>query len=201
MQITKIDPLFPDQTVLEHASRLIKAGAIVVMPTDSSYGLATDPSSTEAVRRLFKVKERSGEKKISCVFRDIEQISRWAEVGTFQQRILERNLPGSFTFILATRVACPLEGESIGVRIPDFSITKSLAHVLDQPFTATSANRSGLEPAYSLDDIFRQFEGQIFQPDLILDAGKLPQYPASAVVDIRSKKLVILREGVAKVRS
>ncbi len=200
MIVRQIDQLSPDQETLEYAAKMIEAGAIIVFPSDSSYGLATNPHNSEATKRLFKVKERPYEKNISCVFRSIEQFGLWAEVGPTQQRILERNLPGPFTFILKARVACPLEGDSIGVRIPDSSLTKALAHVLDIPFTATSANRSGLEPAYSLSDIYQQFDGQIFQPDLILDAGKLPQYPASAVIDIRGKKPLTLREGVARIR-
>lgn len=200
MIVRKIDLHSPEQDTLDYAAKMIEAGAIVVFPSDSSYGLATNPQSSEAIKRIFKVKERPYEKNISCIFKSIEQISLWAEVGSSQQRILERNLPGPFTFILKTRVACPLEGDTIGVRIPDSSLTKALAHTLDIPFTATSANRSGLEAAYSLADIYQQFDGQIFQPDLILDAGKLPQYPASAVIDIQSNKPKTLREGVARIR-
>jgi tRNA A37 threonylcarbamoyladenosine synthetase subunit TsaC/SUA5/YrdC len=75
-----------------------------------------------------------------------------------------------------------------------------LVYALGQPYTATSANLSGREPAYSVDRVLQQFEGKIFQPDLILDAGKLPEYPPSAVVDLRPRKPKVLREGVARLR-
>jgi len=200
MQVRKIDPHIPDQAIIDYAARLISGGGVVVFPSDSCYGLAANAASKEAVNRVFKIKQRPYEQNVSCVFKDIAQIEEWAEIGKAQRKVLERNLPGPFTFLLNARVAYPLDGEIVGARIPDSSITKMLAHTLNAPYTATSANISGFEPAYSLDDIYRYFESQIYQPDLIIDAGKLPEYPPSAVVDIRSNKPQIIRDGVAKVR-
>ncbi|QQG50084.1 MAG: threonylcarbamoyl-AMP synthase [Candidatus Berkelbacteria bacterium] len=200
MFVRKIDVNLPDQSVIEYAAKLIDGGGVVVFPSDSCYGLAADATNRSAVERLYKIKQRPFDKQISCIFRDLEQIEQWTVVGKSQRKTLERNLPGPFTFVLQARVGCPLEGETVGVRIPDNSITRALAHTLGKPYTATSANISGEEVTYDLDEIFRNFERQIYQPDLILDAGKLPQYPTSAVVDIRKNRPVIIREGVAKVR-
>jgi L-threonylcarbamoyladenylate synthase len=199
MLVRKIDPLTPDEETLQYAAKLIRGGGVVVFPSDSSYGLAANPSDKAALKRLFKIKQRPDDRQVSCVFRDISQIEQWSHINKAQLRTLERNLPGPFTFLLQPRVAYPIEGMSVGVRIPDNSLTKALSYVLDQPYTATSANLSGWEPAYSLQDILQLFEGQIYQPDLILDVGKLPQYPPSAVVDIRGPRPKIIREGVAKV--
>lgn len=200
MLVRKIDVNLPDEAVIDYAARLIDGGGVVVFPSDSCYGLAADATNKSAVERLYKIKQRPFDKQISCIFRDLSQIEQWAVVGKAQRKILERNLPGPFTFVLQSRVGYPLEGDTVGVRIPDNSITKALSHTLGKPYTATSANISGEQTTYNLDEIFRNFERQIYQPDLILDAGKLPQYPASAVIDIRKNRPIVLREGVAKVR-
>ena len=200
MKVLPIDIQNPDQATLEYAARMTAAGAVVVFPSDSCYGRATNAANTEAVVRLYKIKQRPFDKQISCIFRDMAQIKEWGEIGPKEQRTLERNLPGPFTFILHAKAEYPLDSPSLGVRIPNSVLTRSLSNLLNSPYTATSANRGGLDPSYSLEDIHRQFDGQIYQPDVMLDAGRLPQYPPSAVIDIRDGKKQIIREGVARVR-
>lgn len=200
MDIRKIDSLMPDEAIIQYAAKMIKAGAVVVFPSDTSYGLATNPNDQSAVQRLYKIKDRGEEKPVSCIFKDIEAIEKWTQLDSRQRRILSRNLPGPFTLLLEPNNNYPLKTEAVGVRIPDNSLTKALAHVLDQPYTATSANLYGEPSSYSLDETLQQFEGQIYQPDLILDAGKLPQYPLSAVIDIRGKKPLVIRPGISELR-
>ncbi len=190
----------PEEEVIAYAAKMLKAGAVVAFPSDTSYGLAADPSNQDAMRRLYKIKGRDANIPVSCIFSDIDQIEDWAVVNPNQRKTLEKNLPGPFTLILEPRMTYPLGGQTIGVRIPDSSVSKAIARAFGLPFTATSANRSGLEPTYSLEEIQQQFEGQIYQPDVIMDAGKLVKLPSSAVIDIREKKPKIIRQGVARLR-
>jgi len=190
----------PDEDVIAYAAKLIKAGAAVVFPSDTAYGLAVNPQDQAAVKRLFKIKQRPADKQVSCIFGDLEQVKKWAYVDRKELRILERNLPGPFTFILRAPPEYPISSETVGVRIPASPVTKALAAALGEPYTATSANRSSLPACYSPEDIQAQFEGQIYQPDVLLDAGRLAPFPPSAVIDIREGAKTVLREGIARVR-
>lgn len=197
MDVRQIDPNDSDQTTLKHTAKLIEAGAVVIFPTDTSYGMATNPLNPEAVNRLYKIKQRDENEPIACVFRDIDQVEQFGRVNARQLKILKRNLPGPFTFILEPKNNV-LPWPTLGVRIPDYLFTKALSHETTVPFTATSANIHGQPATYSLQEILAQFEGKIYQPDLILNAGVLRRYPPSTVVDIRSDKPIILREGIAR---
>jgi len=200
MVVKPIDKDIPDETTLASAARLIEAGAVVIFPSDSCYGMATSATKPEAIERLYKIKQRPADKEISLIFRNLDQVKQWAYVDQQQEKILTKNLPGPFTFILQAKPEAPFDSQSVGVRIPDNTLTRALSNLISTPFTATSANISELPSCYSVEEIQRQFSNKIYQPDLILDAGKLPQYPPSTVVDIRQGRRVILREGVARVR-
>lgn len=189
-----------DEKIVASAAKIIKGGGVVVFPTDTCYGLATNPNKSDAVERLYKIKGRLAEKSISCIFQDLNQISSWANLEHFQKERLKKNLPGPFTFIIKANQNYPLKGETIGIRLPDDKLTKALSQELDFPYTATSANISGQEPAYNLDEILNQFEGQIYQPDLVINAGPLLKGLLSTVVDITGYKPKIIRQGSGKLR-
>jgi tRNA threonylcarbamoyl adenosine modification protein (Sua5/YciO/YrdC/YwlC family) len=181
--------------ILEITKDYLTEGKTVVIPTDTCYGLAANPNIKIAMDMIFKIKKREPEKLISCVYKDIDQVKKWCTVSYNQEVLLKTNLPGAFTFLLSPNNDYPLEGETVGVRIPNFEFTNKLSNILDFPYTSTSANLAGQPSCYSVEELLNQINNESFQPDLIIDAGKLPYQQPSTVVDIRDSEMKILREG------
>lgn len=197
VKIVKLDLNNIEINLVKEACRYISNGKIVIFPSDTSYGIAVNASNKISIAKIYALKNRSVEKKISCIFSDIAQIEKYTNVSKEQRKILQNNLPGPFTFILenSNENKLPL-GESVGVRIPDFEFTRLLSKNLDIPFTATSANMSEKSACYGIDEFLTQIEKSKKKPDLIIDAGILSRNNPSTVVDIRDlKNIKILRKG------
>ena len=202
MKIIQINLESISQSDINTIVLTIKSGLTVVFPTDTCYGIAVNPQDQTAVKALYDIKNRPTDKSISCIFRDIPQIRTWAKLNNLQQKILQKNLPGAFTFILDANNQYPIKSPdgikmtTVGARIPNFEFTKMLAGILQIPYTATSANISGRPSCYKVEDFLEQIKSiNGTYPDLIVDAGELPQNPPSTVVDLTKQKPVIVRQG------
>ena len=193
-----------DRNIIALVKKTIASGGVAAIPTDTCYGLATDSTNLAAIERLYKIKRRPIEKAISCIFRDVSEAAQWAEIDFSQRKILEKYLPGFFTFLLKPTHAYPLKSGLVGVRVPDFNFTRKLSLALGFPYTATSANISGLPACYSKDEFLGQVgdkagggveKTDVCLPDLFVDAGVLPRVSPSTVVDLTVKPLRVLRQG------
>lgn len=176
------------QAQIQKAVAVIQKGGVVLFPTDTVYGLAADPYNTEAIARLYRLKQRSQHKAMSCIFPNIKQIEQWAFVDARTRAVLEKYLPGPFTFILKARKSYPLGGDTVGARIPKHPVTAWLARALGNPYTATSANVSGASPLQSV-------TGLSFVVDYSIDGGDLLPALPSTVVDLTQTPSVIVRQG------
>lgn len=87
-----------DDIFIHKAAEIIRAGGVVMIPTDTCYGLAADPYNERALQKLFAIKRRAPDKKISCIYSSIVQITEHVPLTAWQKSILEKNLPGPFTF-------------------------------------------------------------------------------------------------------
>lgn len=204
MEIKKISFKNPEQKIIKKAAKVIKSGGILVYPTDTCYGLGVDPYNKKAVRDLRELKQREKRKPISVVV-NFKMLKKICQVEKKQEKILKKYLPGPFTFILNLNLRnlegrglkFIAKGNKIGIRIPDCKLTSALFNELNIPYTTTSANISGRKSLYNIKDILKQFKNK--QPDLILDAGKLPKNLPSTVVDLTKKEPKILRKGRDKI--
>ncbi len=186
-----------DEAAVTEAASVLKGGGVVLFPSDTCYGLAVDALEPNALDRLYAMKMRPREKAVSCIFASIDAIAEYALVEREAREILERNLPGPFTFLLPARPDSPLPFLLIGARIPDCPLTQTLAHALGAPYTATSANISGRESCYDVKEFLHQYAlaGLRDLPDLALDAGDLPRIPPSTVIDLSRGKPRTVRSG------
>jgi len=172
-----------------------------VFPSDTSYGIAGDTANNQVLNKIYEIKNRPADKYISYIFKDVEQIEKYANVSSEQRDILSKNLPRSFTIVLENRNVILPDQKTIGVRIPDYKFTKLLSSCLDIPYTSTSANISGMPSCYKIEDFLKQIENQTALPDLIIDAGELPNNKPSTVVNIvDTKNILVKRKGSAVLR-
>ena len=185
--------------VIEQASTMLRQGGVILYPTDTLYGLGADAFSDEAVDTIYAIKGRDEKKPIHCIVSDIAMAEEYAEVTNDARLLFERLLPGGLTVILRKRknvrggIARGIE--TIGIRIPHNDFCAQLARAFGKPFTATSANVSGLAPKRSLSDILEQLGESAEMIDLIIDAGELPPSAPSTVVDLSGEEPLIVREG------
>ena len=175
----------PIETVCE----ALAAGNVIVYPTDTLYALGADPQQPEAMKKLFTLKRRQQEKKVSYIFSDFKQVGQHAHL-TNTARSLSAHLPGKLTIILKSKKDT---GETIGVRIPDNTFCRTLTDAYG-PITATSANISGEEDLHTVSEILQQIPVGI---TLAIDGGTL-RGPASTVVDARDNTLKVLRQGAVE---
>lgn len=199
MNIIRINQLNPENEYILEAADYIRRGKAVVLPTDTVYGLVVDALQEDAVRRLFKIKKRPAQKPVPLMVKDIAMAKELAYISKKQEKILEAVWPGPITVILSKKkiVSSILTAgqTGVGLRIPDYELTRLLIEKLNKPLTSTSANISGDEPMLDAQEIIYAFKSQHPQPDLLLDAGRLPDSAPSTVLDLTGSRPKILRIG------
>lgn len=190
----------PINDIIGYAKNLLKKGGVVVVPSDTVYGIAVDPTNEAAVGKLIKFKERPPGKAISVFCGTIERVKKYVRVSQGQEKLINRLLPGPYTLVLPSRhkVSSLIEAENgtLGVRVPDYNFTNSLVNAYGTPLTATSANRANQSPHYSIKALLHSLSEEKKQLiDLIIDAGKLPVRKPSTVIDCTVDSIRVLREG------
>jgi L-threonylcarbamoyladenylate synthase len=195
MKHLRIDPQAFDGDALRDAADVLRHGGVVAYPTDTLYGLAVDPSSDAAVRRLFEIKGRDERSAIALIAADAAQAE---EAGTFREK--ERTLakvfwPGPLTIVvpMADRLSPLLSAaRTVGVRVPDHAIARGLAAAFGGCLTATSANISGRPAANTADEVVVSMGHLI---DVIVDGGPVPGGPPSTIVEIVAGVVTLHRAG------
>jgi L-threonylcarbamoyladenylate synthase len=192
-----VDPKAPQRDAIEEAAKWILAGGLVVLPTDTLYGLAADPFCLDAVARVFAVKGRVAERALPLIAADTAQVTtHLGRLSARGEHLADRFWPGPLTLILpAPRgLSRDVTGGSgtVGVRVPDHGVARAICAACDRPVTATSANISG-EPASSdPDEIERTLGDRI---DVLIDAGPTRGGAPSTIVDVTGAEPSLVRAG------
>lgn len=182
---------------LEQAVKEIQSGGVVMIPTDTLYGLAVDPRNRNAIERLFMVKGRTAANAVAMICADLEQVER--EFGLLSDLAKELSRlfwPGPLTMVidgnnLMKNNGVSLDG-SVGVRVPSHPVARALANAVGHPITATSANRSGERAPQAVTEASKTILESV---GLILDAGELIGGLPSTIVDVRTKPVRLVRVG------
>jgi L-threonylcarbamoyladenylate synthase len=171
---------------VETFRRCVAVGGVALFPTDTVYGLATEPDSQEGVRRLYRLKGRPPDRPAAVMFFDLElALAALPELGVRTRAALERLLPGRLTLLLpnpARRfpLACGPEPERLGLRVPALDRALAPLSAARWPVLQSSANRSGGPDARRIDDVDDRIRRGVDQG---LDGGELAGTP-STVVDL-----------------
>lgn len=186
----------PDAASVGAAVAALRAGTLVILPTDTVYGIAADAANAAAVDRLFLAKSRPRSKAVALLVASIEQAATVADLSTPAARLLvNRHWPGALTIVAPALVTLPEgvgTGATIGVRVPADPVVQAIAAQLGRPLAVSSANRSDADAPVALDDAVRDIGTWAA---LALDGGDCPLGLASTVVDISGERLRLLRQG------
>ncbi len=188
------------EEVIRKAENILKAGGLVIFPTETSYGIAADAQNPEAVSKLLKYKQRPPGKAISIAVSSKEMASKYIEINPTAEKIINNFLPGPVTVVSKSlhKVDARLEADNgtLGIRIPNYKLILDLIEAYGKPITATSANAGGARTPYSISDILEGLsENKKALLDLALDGGSLPRNPPSTVIDTTTEDLKVYRQG------
>lgn len=183
----------------DHLVTELKAGKIMVYPTETVAGIGCVGSNEESVKRLFSIKERSLEKPVSYAFSTRSMVEQYAEIDTKANLLLDE-LPGPLTIILPLKDNAPviygIAPDSIGVRIPDAPWLLQLISKLGEPLITTSTNISGEPSSRNIRDIDRNILDKIDY--LISWNGNLNAEPSTVISTIDGYS--VLREGAVSAK-
>lgn len=174
--------------------KALKKGEVIIFPTDTAYGLAADFFSAGAMKKVFLIKERPEEKKVTLITADLKQAQKYFSLNKKELALAKKHWPGPLTLILSLKNS----RKKIGVRMPASKIAREIARRFKKPITATSANLSGRANCYSTSCVISQFKNKKNQPALLIDAGRLKKIKPSTVAEVKGEKIKIYREGPVK---
>jgi len=199
MEYFELHPETPQVRYISKAVETLKAGGVIIYPTDTIYGIGCDIFNREALERVFSIKHDSGTKLFSFVCSDLKDISNYAKVSDSAYRSMKHLMPGPYTFILPAAKEVPkklwTKRHTVGIRVPNNNVALTLVRELGHPIISTSVtNRKG-DVLFDPIEIKTIFNSQI---DLMLASGSLRGQPSS-IVDLSEEAPVIIREGAGDV--
>ncbi len=197
--IVKIYPENPNPRQMDTVVECLQRGGLVVFPTDTIYGLGCDIYNHKAAERLALIKGKKLEKaEFSFIFSDLSHLSDFTkQLDKNVFKLLKKNLPGPFTFILPANSNVPKifkgKKKTIGIRVPNNRIILDLVKMLGNPLLTTSVHDEDEVIEYTTDpDLIHEKYGD--KVDIVIDGGYGGNM-ASTVVDCTGDEPVILREG------
>jgi tRNA threonylcarbamoyl adenosine modification protein (Sua5/YciO/YrdC/YwlC family) len=196
-QFFQVHPENPQPRLIKQAVEIVRAGGVIVYPTDSSYALGCligDKSAVERIRRLRRLDEKHN---FTLVCRDLSEIGVFAKVDTTAFRLIKAHTPGPYTFILSATREVPRmlmhpKRRTIGLRVPDHPIALALLEQLGAPLMSTSLILPGEDLPMS--DPYEMRQILEHQVDLIIDGGH-GGMAASTVINLADGEPEVVRVG------
>ncbi|OFY47910.1 MAG: threonylcarbamoyl-AMP synthase [Bacteroidetes bacterium GWF2_41_31] len=197
--ILSVHPNDPAPRHINMIVDLLKNGGVIIFPTDTVYGLGCSIEQPKAVDRIARIKGIKKEKaNFSAIFNTLSMISEYTKpIDNHVYRMVRRNLPGPFTFILNANNNIPRifqsKKKTIGIRIPENPIVMAIVEALGQPLLTTSIHDQDTIVEYTTDpQIIDDNFGKMV--DLVIDGGLGGNEP-STVIDCTSDTIEIIRQG------
>jgi L-threonylcarbamoyladenylate synthase len=187
----------PLEDVLEITASVLEGGGILAYPTESYYALGVIATDPEAVRKLFAIKQRPGDKPLPVIVGNMTVLEGIVlSVPDRARNLMEKYWPGALTIIFKAgdAVAAQATGGTgtVAVRIPGASFALQMVQRISVPVTATSANMSSMPPASNAGMVRKYFGTEL---DLLIDGGDSPGGEPSTIVDATVSPCRIVRQG------
>lgn len=188
----------PSRREIEKVIDAMRDGHLVIYPTDTIYALGCDALNVRAVERICEIKGINPQKSnLSIICNDLSNISEYAKVDTPTFKLMRRNLPGPFTFILPTTSSLPKiykNKKTVGIRVPDNNIIREIVSQLGNPILSTTIKEEDeYEAEYCTNpELIHEKWGDI--AEIVIDGGFGETEP-STVVDCTGDEPEIIRQG------
>jgi tRNA threonylcarbamoyl adenosine modification protein (Sua5/YciO/YrdC/YwlC family) len=191
-----VDPVEPEHWLLAQVVKILQKGGVVVIPTDTVYGVVCDVRSDVGAERIYRLKGMDPKKTLSILCSDLGMAAQYTRgIPNTLFRVVRRKLPGPYTFILPASKELPRimrkNRKTVGVRIPDCPIALALIEQFGRPLLSTSVRLKPGEWILDPEAIEDTYGNSI---DLIVDGGALYPEP-STVIDFSGMDPEVIREG------
>ncbi|MDQ5911714.1 MAG: Threonylcarbamoyl-AMP synthase [Pseudomonadota bacterium] len=196
--LLQIHPANPQPRLIAQAVERLRAGEVIVYPTDSSYALGCQLGDKAAAERIRHIRQTDRHHNFTLVCRDLSEIATYAKVDNSRYRLLKAATPGPFTFILPATHEVPRRlqhprRKSIGIRVPDNAIVSALLAALGEPVMSCTLMLPGDEwPLSEVEEIEERLCNEV---DLIIDGGS-GQHEPTTVIDLTGDAPQLLRQGL-----
>lgn len=188
----------PNPKEIKRVVKTLRDGGVIIYPSDTVYALGCDINNNRAMERVAQLRGVKLEKaNFSFVCEDLSNLSDYVkQIDTPTFKILKRNLPGPYTFILPGNNNLPTvfkKKKEVGIRVPDNSITRAIVHELGNPIISTSIKDEDEVIEYTTDPelILEKWDNLV---DVVIDGGYGGNI-ASTVIDLTGPEPVVVREG------
>lgn len=197
--LLKINPQNPEQRKIQQVVDTLNEGGIIVYPTDTVYGLGCDIFQPKAVERICRLRGLDPAKAmLSFICSDISEVSNFTlPISNPIFKVMRKNLPGPFTFVLNSNNQVPKlfknKKRTIGIRIPDNPVSQAIVNTLQRPLLTLSLKSDDQIAEYYTDpeDFKDEFNKLV---DIVIDSGPGRNVP-STVVDCTGEEPLLIREG------
>jgi tRNA threonylcarbamoyl adenosine modification protein (Sua5/YciO/YrdC/YwlC family) len=197
----QIHPLNPELRKIEEIVKILRNDGIIIYPTDTVYAIGCDIYNNKAMEKLSRIKGVKPEKaNFSFICYDLSHISDFTmPFSTSIYKMMRRNLPGAFTFILNANNSIPKlfknNKRTVGIRVPDNNIIRELVKQLGNPIATTSLHvHEEIEYPNHPELIFEAYSHLV---DAVIDGGMGGVEP-STVIDCTNDDITIVRQGAAQ---
>ena len=197
--LLRIHPENPNKREIKQVIECLKDGGIIVYPSDTVYGIGCDIFNKKSVERIAKIKGRNLKKNnFSFICSNLSHISHYTkQIDNTVYKLMKRNLPGPFTFILNANNSIPklfkTNKKTVGIRIPNHNIPLEIVSQLGNPIITSSVKDDDklIEHSTNPELIHKRLE---YLVDIVIDGGYIGNIP-STVVDCTKSEFEILRQG------
>jgi tRNA threonylcarbamoyl adenosine modification protein (Sua5/YciO/YrdC/YwlC family) len=196
--------LYPDNPNYKEFRRIVdvlKNGGVIIYPTDTVYAIGCDITNNKAIQKVAQLKSVNAEKEnFSIICHSLSNLSEYARVDNVTFKMMKKNLPGPFTFILNASSNVPKlfksKKKTVGIRVPDHYIPLGIVEELGNPIMTTSINDPDEVVEYTTDpELINEKYGKLV--DLVIDGG-FGNNTASTVVDCTNGDFEVIRPGIGE---
>ena len=197
-ELIKIYEDNPDPKAIAKVVKVLKKGGLIIYPTDTVYGLGCDITNNSALEKIARIKGVKLEKaNFSFICEDLSNLSEYArQIDNSTFKLLKRNLPGPYTFILQGSNNLPTvfkKKKTVGIRVPDNKICQAIVNKLGNPIVSTSIKDDDEVIEYTTDPelIAEKWDKLV---DIVVDGG-FGDNVASTIIDLTEGEPEVIREG------
>lgn len=197
MMLIHVHPDNPQPRAIRTIIETLQKGGVIIYPTDTIYGIGCDIFQPKAIERICRIKQVVPQKaQLSFICYDLSDLSKYTKsISTPLYRILKRHLPGPYTFILPASREVPKilksRKDTIGLRVPDNNIARSIIHELGRPILSASLPGEMIEEYTDPELMFENFGNQV---DLVIDGG-IGGWVPSTIIDCQQEPPLVIRQG------
>jgi len=170
---------------IKEAIEILRAQGVIVYPTDTAYALGGIFNSRKVINQILKIKGRQDE-KFTLVASSISQVNKFFKLNAGEKKLAKKYWPGPLSLVVSPKFS---------VRVPANALARDLARGAGRPLIATSANLTGEPTLYDGAEIINNYQSRKFQPEAIIDVGRLKKIKTSTIVQVAGDEINVIRAG------